>query len=94
MAWAAGMTADDLEQAGRSDAAAILDGFGEDGPPALDQQGRTAPSQTRGVYVVVYERGGIAGAFLDEDDALQLAEVTGSVVALLPIVADYRKGTL
>ncbi len=46
-------------------------------------------------YLVVYGRGGIAGAYVGADGfelAKQFAEATHSVVVSLPILVDYRTG--
>jgi hypothetical protein len=52
------------------------------------------PASTRRVLVTVYlvimDRGGIFGAYLDGDRAHQAAKSTASVVVELPISADYR----
>lgn len=43
------------------------------------------------VWLVVYDRNGVAGAWLDEKRAHQFAKATKSVVVKLPISADYRE---
>jgi hypothetical protein len=49
-----------------------------------------APTGARYVYLVIYDRGGIGWAGTDEERAYEYALHTGSVVARLPVVADYR----
>jgi hypothetical protein len=44
-------------------------------------------------YLVVQDRGGIFGAYLDSSTAHEAARHTGSVVVALPIEADYRPHT-
>lgn len=47
-------------------------------------------SSTR-VHLVVFERGGLVGAYLDEIPAHRAATVNeGGVVVSLPVTADYR----
>lgn len=43
------------------------------------------------VYLVVVERGGLHGTYLDRDLAERVAEAVEGVIAELPIVADYRQ---
>lgn len=42
------------------------------------------------VYLVVQDRGGIFGAYLDREAADQAAQAIGGVIAALPILLDYR----
>lgn len=43
-------------------------------------------------YLVIAERGGLGAVCLDHDLAHKIAQATESVVAEIPITADYRKG--
>jgi hypothetical protein len=42
-------------------------------------------------YLVIWEHGGLGGAFLRKDRAVEFARHTEGVVVELPIVADFRK---
>jgi len=42
------------------------------------------------VYLVVLDRGGLFGAYLDRERAHEAARHTHSVVVALPVEADYR----
>lgn len=48
------------------------------------------PDEPISAFVVIYDRGGIAGAWLDEDRAHEFARHTQSVVVRVPVVGDYR----
>ena len=79
------MTPEQLTDVGRPDAADVL----------TELRNRPAEREPRAaggscVYLVVHEHGGVAGAFLDELAARRIAEQTGGVVAVLPVIADYR----
>jgi len=50
----------------------------------------TTQTPSQDVYLVVYDRGGIGWAGTDRDRAHEFARNTASVVARLPVVADYR----
>jgi hypothetical protein len=52
-----------------------------------------APDQTTFAYLVINDRDGLAGAWLDEDRAHKSARESGSVVVKVPVVADYRRDT-
>ena len=47
--------------------------------------------QADSVYLVVADRGGLLGAWLDREPADRYARATESVVVVLPIAADYRQ---
>lgn len=83
MAAVLGLTPQQLAEAGRADAASILERMSEEIPDSYD--GSTEPS----VFLVMAE-GGMLGAFTDRDRALCKARALGGVVAALPIIADYR----
>lgn len=57
-------------------------------PAGSERSGVNGAEQA--VYLVVYDRGGIGWAGTDEQAAHEHARATESVVARLPIVADYR----
>lgn len=42
------------------------------------------------VYLVVMDRGGLFGAYLEQERAEQAAQAIGAVVAAVPVLADYR----
>lgn len=41
-------------------------------------------------YLVVMDRGGLFGAYLERESADKTAQAIGAVVVAVPIVADYR----
>lgn len=53
-------------------------------PTALD-----AKDSTR-VYLVVLDRGGLFGAYVDQGVADRAARAAGALVAAVPVIADYR----
>lgn len=44
----------------------------------------------KNVYLVVMDRGGIFGAYLERDRAEETARAIEAVVAEVPVIADYR----
>ncbi len=52
--------------------------------------GDERPGPLPTVYLVVMDRGGIFGAFLDDKRAMEAAEAIEGVVAPVPAIADYR----
>jgi len=50
----------------------------------------SAASEDDSVYLVVQQRGGIFGAYLDGESADQAAQAIGGVIVSLPILLDYR----
>jgi len=47
-------------------------------------------SEQKNVYFVVMDRGGLFGAWLEQERAEQAAQAIGAVVASVPVLADYR----
>jgi hypothetical protein len=41
-------------------------------------------------YLVVMDRGGLFGAYLEHESADKAAQAIGAVVVTAPIIADYR----
>jgi hypothetical protein len=58
---------------------------GEDGP-----RKRVIIPPAPEVYLVIQDRGGIFGAYLDAYRAMEAARNIGGVVCTLPIAADFR----